>query len=85
MAGGSDYEISNDNNNMTFLISFERPSFNIELINDDIFELDETFVVMLSFAGPPPPRANFTSDEFEVTLVDDDCKLKLWDKCIQGG
>lgn len=65
------------NDTLTYTINSEsRPNVSIELINDEVFELDETFLVRLRFTDPPPPRTNITTEEVVITIVDDDGKLK---------
>lgn len=46
--------------------------FSITIIDDPIFEGEESFVLFLS---SPSPRVNFNTQFVMLTILDDDCKL----------
>ena len=71
LTGNSDYDF---NDTLIFTVNCERPYVSIDLMDDEIFELDETFLVRLSFAGAHPPRVSITTEEVVITIVDDDSK-----------
>ena len=56
-----------------------RPSgtFTISILNDNMFELTESFVVSLYFPGGPVPRVTLKQSTATVTIYDDDCKQYL--------
>ena len=54
-----------------------RPSgtFTISILNDNMFELTESFRVNLYFPGGLVPRVTLKPSTATVTIYDDDCKL----------
>ena len=45
---------------------------NVALIDDDAFELTESFQVGLRFPGPPLPRVTLDQEQTEVEILDND-------------
>ena len=52
-------------------------AINIPLINDNIFEINETFQARLNFPGQPPERVRMDTDSTHATILDDDSKLSI--------
>ena len=79
---GDDYRCSECNR--TLLAGMRSLVFNISIIDDNILELDEDFVltnISTFFPSSSSIRVIVGSPEnVIVTIVDDDCEL-LWTKC----
>lgn len=50
-------------------------TLNVTLINDDIFESNETFQLNLIFSGQIPPQSvSINPAAAQITILDNDCK-----------
>lgn len=70
----SDYS---DDGVQTFIFSSSNNSFtfNLYLIDDNVYELTEILSAILTFSsGIGPPRASFATESANITICDDDCK-----------
>ena len=47
-------------------------TINVTIMNDDAYELTETFSASLSFDGDPVPRVTLSPDAAVATILDDD-------------
>ena len=54
-----------------------RVSFNISINNDDTFEDNETFTLIINTSSLPSHVIVGSPGQATVTIVDDDCKLFL--------
>ena len=70
LAGGSDYEeIRADIDN-------RQESFNVDILDDLLFELDvEDFTLELRFAFQQPSNVILSPNVSTIEIVDDDCKI----------
>lgn len=71
--GGSDYQHPGDQS-FTFDASRTSYTFNISLVNDDVFEVAEHFQAGLRFPGAAPLRVSLQPAQAEIEIIDDDGK-----------
>ena len=60
---------------LTFGPSSTRTTISVNIMNDDAYELTETFSATLSFDGAPVPRVTLSPDAAIATILDDDGEL----------
>ena len=72
---GSDY-LNEGVQTMVFNSYITQYTVNIPILNDDTFELNEDFQVILRFAHSVPSGVSISPAKASITIVDDDSELK---------
>ncbi len=74
---GSDYQnLGRESFNLTS--SMPTFTFDLLLIDDEIFELAESLSARVNFFGMPPARVTLTPETAQLTILDNDGKTILF-------